>query len=108
MHALYAVVFSLRNALGDENIRHLISRDECLLEMTGNLTNPLKNCQAVLGKIMVKIERFFYCRAYSKALRICPSSIKWVLFTKSEVRDLHVPLEAMKATLDIALTAISM
>lgn len=85
-----------------------MSTDESLTKMVGNLKNPFADCQYVLGRIMVKLERLPHRKSNGgKGIDVCSSSIKWALLEKSEVRDLHGPLGAMKATLHLALTALS-
>lgn len=108
VQALYPLVSKLCTFLKDKEIRSLVSQDESLLEMVGNLKNPLENCRYVLGRIMVKLERLPHRRSNAGRVNdVCSSSIKWVLFDRNELRDLHVSLEAMKATLHLALTALS-
>ena len=102
LHAFYSVVFSLNVSFKQKDVRDVISSDEAMVEMIGNLIGPLENCQIVLGALMVKIQK---C---DKWARMSLTSLKWGLFTKSEVRDLQVRLEATKSTLISALDTITM
>ena len=108
VQALYPVVSAWHSFLEDREIRYLVSTDHSLMETVGNLGKPLRNCQYVLGKIMVKLEHLLHRRPNgSRANRFCSSNVKWAFCEKSEIRDLQVSLEASKETLYCALTALS-
>ena len=105
VHAFYTIVLSLSAALEEGNVRDMISDDENIIEMIGNLAAPLNNCQIVLSKLLVKVTR--QLKPAAKGSRSLSRDMKWILFTKNEVRDLQQRLEATKSTLGSALSAIS-
>lgn len=107
-HSFYSVVFSLNTTLGDAKIREIISGDDAMLEMIGNLTSPLSNCEAVLAKLMIKMQKQLRLGSDGRDNRMRLTNVKWGLFTKSEVRGLQLRLEAAKSTLNSALNGISM
>ena len=57
VHAFYAIVFSLNATLKEVNVKNVITCDEAMVSMIGNLAGPLENCQVVLGELMVKIQK---------------------------------------------------
>ena len=107
-HSFYSVVFSLNAALGDARIRETISGDDAMLQMISNLTSPLSNCEAVLARLMIKMQKQLKLGSDGRGDRMRLTSVKWGLFTKSEVRGLQQRLEAAKSTLNGALNGISM
>lgn len=107
VHAFYAIVFSLNATLKEVNVKNVITCDEAMVSMIGNLAGPLENCQVVLGELMVKIQKQFKPGLESKGFRISTRSVNWCLFTKSEIRTLQLRLEAAKSTLCSALDAVN-
>lgn len=105
-HSFYSVVFSLNTTLGDARIREIISDDDALLDMISNLKSPLSNCEAVLAKLMIKMQTL-RLGPESRGDRMRLASVKWGLFSKSEVRGLQLRLEAAKSTLNSVLNGIS-
>ena len=107
VQALYPVV-SWCAFMREKEIRELVSTDESLMETVVNLRKPLGNCEYVLGRILVKLERLPYRRSNGvRVIDVCSLGIKWALFEKGEMRDLKVSLEATKETLHFALTTLS-
>ena len=107
VHAFYAIVFSLNVTLKEVNIKNVITCDEAMVNMIGNLAGPLENCQVVLGELMVKTQKQLKPRLESKGFRMGTIGLKWCLFTKSEIRGLQLRLEAAKSTLCSALDAVT-
>ena len=105
--AFYSVIFSLRLALADEDVCNVIRDDTALVQMIENLQRPLSNCQVVLGQIMVKLQGRLKSRPGGKGYRMSALGLMWGLFTKGEVRELIRKLDATKATLDTALSAVT-
>ena len=103
VHAFYSIVFSLNVTLKEEDIKGVVSGDKAMVEMIGNLKKPLDNCRAVLGELMVKVQKRI---SVDKGPRMNMAKVKWGLFTKKEVRDLQLRLEATKSTLHSALNAV--
>lgn len=107
VHAFCSIIFSLNATLKEEDIQKAINGDEAMAKMIQNLTGPLKNCQAVLGELMVKIQKLAVPRLEGTGFRMNSTSVKWGLFNKSELRDLQLRLEAAKSTLGRALEAVT-
>jgi Fungal N-terminal domain of STAND proteins len=107
VHAFYAIVSSLHATLREVDVKDAIACDEILLTTIGNLALPLENCRVVLGELMVKIKQQLQPFPDDKRFRINTKSLKWSLFTKSEIRTLQRRLEATKTTLCSALDAIT-
>ena len=107
-HAFYSIIFSLIATLKEERVRHIVSRDETVMELVRNLDKPLSNCQAELGDIMLKIQRQLILGFNANGSGMCFIKIKWAFFTKTELRASHLRLEANKSTLCAALNAFSM
>lgn len=107
VHAFYAIVFSLKATLKEANVKNVITCDEVMVNMIGNLAGPLENCQMVLGELMVKIQKQLKPHLESKSFRMSTESVKWCLFTKGEIRGLQLRLEAAKSTLCSALDAVT-
>jgi hypothetical protein len=107
VHAFYSIIFSLNVTLKEDDVKYVISGDEAMVEMTRNLAGPLDNCRAVLGELMVKIQKGFKPGSEGKGSRMSSINVKWTLFTKSEIRDLQLRLEATKSTLGSALDAVT-
>ena len=107
-HSFYSIIFSLNATLEDTSIRDAVSGDDAMLEMIGNLTRPLSNCEAVLVELMVKIQKQLKLGSDGRGNRMSATNVEWGLFTKSEIRGLQLRLEAAKSTLNSALNGISM
>ncbi len=104
VHAFYAITYTLNTTLKEKVIIDAVGYDEAILEMIKNLSDPLSNCQAVLGELMLKIQRNLKAGSDGKG---CRMNLKWGLFTKGEVKPLQSRLEAAKATLNGALDALA-
>ena len=107
IHAFQTVVISLKTTIGLAEVQNAIAGDETLLKTIVNLDSPLRNCRVVLEELMVKLKQQHRLTPLNKRFRINTVSLRWSLFTKSEVRALQCRLEAGKATLSNALNAIS-
>lgn len=76
VHAFYSIIFSLNATLKEEDIQKAISGDEAIVGMIKNLTDPLENCQAVLGKLMVKIQKRPVPNFEGKGFRTSSNNLK--------------------------------
>ncbi len=92
IHAFSAILFSLNATLEKINFNNVITCNEAIVNIIENLARPLKNCQAALGELMVKI-RQLGPRSKNKEFRIATISAKWGLLTKSEIVGLQLRLE---------------
>ena len=106
VYAFSAIVFSLNTTLEEVNFNNVTTCDDAIVNIIGNLARPLENCQVVLRELTVKI-RQLKTRSESKGFRMATISLKWCLFTKSEIRGLQLRLEAAKSTLCSALDAVT-
>lgn len=105
LHSFYTIVSSLHSALQDNDVKRVVRDDFDLTAMVGNLEEPLRSCTTVLGLLMVKIQGHLKPGEDGRGLRMSSVDLKWY-FTKKEVKELMERLEASKATLDTALTAV--
>ena len=103
----YAVVFSLNIALKEQNIKDGVSQDDDMVEMIKNLNSPLENCQIVLSKLMVEMQKRLKPNAGGKGVQTILNSVKWALYAKGRIRELQTRLETSKSTLDGALGAVT-
>lgn len=104
VHAFYAILYSLKTSLQDPKIVAIVTKDDALTALIGNLRMPLSNCSAVLGQLMVKIQSFVR-PLDGERYRMSSNDLKWY-FGRKEVLELTARVEACKATLDTGLTAI--
>lgn len=105
-HSFYSIINSLKALLEDASIGEVIGGDDNMLNMIRNLTNPLSNCEAVLAKLTIKIQKHSRLDSDSRGDRMSVR-VRWCLLTKKEVRDLQLRLGAAKSTLNSALNVIS-
>lgn len=105
-HAFCSIVFSLQLSLSEDEIQNVVGQDRTMTQMVENLRSPLANCQKVLGQLMVKIQGGLKRTDEGTGWRMSSININWGLFTKGEIKDLMVRLEATKSTLDNALNSI--
>ncbi|KAL8930145.1 MAG: hypothetical protein Q9208_000762 [Pyrenodesmia sp. 3 TL-2023] len=106
VHAFRSIL-SLKIALEETDVKNAVSRDTALVEMIGNLSHPLTNCEGALQSLMTKIQRGFDASEAS-TFRKSAQSLKWAMFAKTEIKDVRSRLEATKSTLNTALETITM
>lgn len=107
-HAYYSIVFALLATLKENKVRHVVERDEAMIEMIRNLVDPLSHCQALLGELMVQIQKQLKQSTDAQGSRIIFIAVNWILFAKYKIRTLQIRLEASKSTLCSALNAFSL
>lgn len=103
IHAFFSLIRSLDIALHEQDVRNIVESNEAILYQIQSLEESLRNCRDVLTKLMVKHEEFKK-KGDSMGFR----KLRWAIFTKREVRNLQLPLETMKSTLNSALNAVNM
>lgn len=107
VHAFRSIVSSLKIALEERDVRDAVSADSTLVEIIGNLSHPLTNCEEALRSLVSRIQRAFDgCEG--STYRKSALSLKWGMFAKTEIRDVRSRLEATKSTLNTALETITM
>lgn len=107
VHAFRSIVSSLKIALEERDVKDAVSRDTALVEMIGNLSHPLTNCEEALQSLVTKIQRGFD-GSEGSTFRKSARSLKWGMFAKTEIKDVRSRLEATKSTLNTALETITM
>ena len=103
-HAFYSILFSLESSLKDSKIAAAIAEDEGLTALVGNLREPLGNCTAILGQLMLKIQGFVR-PLDAERWRFSSNDLKWWVGRK-EILELTARVEATKVTLNTGLTAV--
>lgn len=103
-HAFYNIVYSLEMSLKNPTIRDMVSNEEALAILVGNLKDPLTNCSAALGRLMVKIQSVIRPLDDERS-RMSSNELKWY-FMKKEVKELTDQVERTKATLNSAQTNV--
>ena len=101
IQAFYQVVFSIALAVKEDKLPSVLRNDEAMISMIENLQDPLRNCQVILGQLMVKVE------PYVAGKPSAHKSIVWNLKTKKEVGNLLAQLSQTKSTLNGAFTSLS-
>lgn len=107
-HAFYSIIFSLLATLKEDKVRHVVERDVAMVEMIRNLYRPLPHCQALLGELMVQIQKQLKWSTDAQGSRRIFVIVNWTFFTKGKIRALQVRLEASKSTLCSASNAFSL
>ena len=108
VYAFYNVISSLNTVLKDQDVQTTISGNKTLIETVESLTNPINNCQAILGQLSVKLERLRNSCLESHNGRSGFVSVKWSLFSKNEISKLRQTLEVEKLTVSVASNVITM
>ncbi|KAL8747506.1 MAG: hypothetical protein Q9190_000635 [Brigantiaea leucoxantha] len=103
-HAFYNIVFSLETSLRDRKISKMVGEEQPLTILVGNLEEPLKNCSAALGRLMVKIQSVVR-PLDGERFRMSSNELKWY-FMKKEIKELTDQVERTKATLNNAQTNV--
>jgi len=107
-HAFYSIIFGLLATLKEDKVRHVVERDDAMVEMIKSLERPLSLCQALLGELMVQIQKQLKRSTDAQRSRIIFVVVSWTFFTKGKIRALQFRLEASKSTLCSASNAFSL
>ena len=102
VQAFHSVISSINVTLTDKDIKTLINSDEALTQMVRNLEDPIRNCNAALGDLRLKVQKLLKPDRRDSGFRTNFTGIRWSLVTKGEMRRLHERLEATKSTLNNA------
>ena len=104
--AFEAIILPLQLALQNQHIIFMVCNNADLTRIIGNLTQPLRNCEAVLCQLKIKIEAHLKPTSDGRGLRMSKVDLKWGVSAKSQVKDLMTQLEATKTTLNVGLTSV--
>ena len=108
VYAFHDVICSLNTVLRDRDVQINISRNKTLMETVESLVKPVNNSRAILGQLIVKLERLRNSCLESRNVRSSFASVKWSLFSKNEISKLQQTLEAEKLTISVALNVLNM
>ena len=108
IQAFYPIVRALIAALEEERIWHLVESDEVVAETVRNLYRPLSLCRALLGELMVHIQRPVRKVTHTRTHKVAVIDAQWTFFTKTKIKTLQAQLESSKSTLCTALNVISL
>ncbi|KAL8899208.1 MAG: hypothetical protein Q9207_006311 [Kuettlingeria erythrocarpa] len=107
VHAFRSILSSLKIALEERDVKDAVRADTTLIEMIGNLTHPLKNCDEALQSLVSGIQRGYEgCKG--STFRKSARSLRRGMFARTEIEDVQSRLEATKSTLNAALESITM
>ena len=107
VYAFACIVLTVSATVEQDVLRGYLSDDGSIVLTIGNLRLPLSNCQAVLEELIAKLQKGSRLSVVNNGSRRAFINLKWVIFTKNEVKELRSRLEDTKSTLAVALSAIS-
>lgn len=103
-HAFERIVSSVKTALQDTTVQHVVNGNAKLSEVVEGLEGPLKNCSMVLAQLQPRIRSHLKTTA-DGGLKVSTIDLKWYLRRK-DIADCRNRVEATKSTLDAALISV--
>ncbi|KAG8527797.1 uncharacterized protein KY384_007951 [Bacidia gigantensis] len=105
--SLHHTISLLHATLKHKEVRAKYFEDGELLEMVICLQSPLSNCEVVLQELIFRLRKQLKLFRKGTGDWSGLKSVKWALFTKNDIKELQLRLETAKATLNTALSGVS-
>ena len=107
VQGLHSIICSLHALVTDAEMRQIISSDDSIVQMIENLQVTLDSRQELLRQLASKLTKSMGSVSSGKQPWLSRANVKWGLYTKTEVKNLQLRLEAVKSTLGTALDSIT-